>query len=92
MSERLSAYDHMQLWAGRRMLRENNRGQMLRSVLMLTGLTTLVLLDATNTDLDACAYTIEGSGSSVVEAIESFQPNLQGAKDLAQFECFPSIS
>lgn len=91
MSERLSTYDHLQLWAGRRALRENNRGLMLRSAAVLTGMVLMITIDATNTDVDACAYTIEGSRDSLVETIGSFEPSLDGAKDLIQLECTPSI-
>lgn len=73
------------------MLRENNRGQMLRSATILTGMVLMITIDTTNTDVDMCAYTIEGSRDSLVEAIGSFEPSLEGTKDLMQLECTPSI-
>lgn len=91
MSERLSAYDHMQLWAGRRMMRENTRGQMFRSASVLAGMVLLVTIDAANVDVDACAYTIEGSKDSLVETVRSFDVSVDGAKDLVQLECTPTL-
>jgi len=92
MSERLSLYDHLQLRVGQRIVSLDNRPQRIRSVVVLFSIALLTLIDASNTDIDACVYTVKGSEDSLVETISSFEATPENAQDLISGTCKPSLS